>query len=599
MGNTVQSGRGVWKGLFKELRPYFPHILLLFVISVLATPLSLISPLPLKIIVDNVLGSQPLSGYLTMFAPQPISLSYLIILAIGILLAAAVLSQLQSLSYTWLNLKVGQRITIGLRTRLFSYMQRLSITYHDMKGTTDSVYRIQYDAPAIQNFAINGLLPLITSIIMLFSMIVVIAFLDWELAIVALLISPALFLLAYVYRKKLRKKWREAANLESSAMKVAQESLGAIRIVKAFGQEDRENERFISHSNESMSASVKANIDQGVYTLIVGSIIAAGMAAVLFIGIGHVQSGVLSLGDLLMVNYYLTQLYSPMKTIGSQVMGMQKQLASAERIFSVLNEKPDVTERTNALPLNRAKGKIGFQNVSFEYEKGHPVLKDVSFQLKAGTTIGVLGATGSGKTTLSNLMLRFFDPSEGKITLDDIDLKDYKVADLRNQYAVVLQDTVLFSTTIAENIRFARPQATLDEIKAAAKAANAHEFVSNLPRGYDTLVGERGMRLSGGERQRISIARAFLKNAPLLILDEPTSALDIQTEEIVMKAVQRLMRGRTSIMIAHRLTTLKNCDILLTLEHGNVKEITHNVKAAIHDMLEQSIATPEKKELID
>lgn len=599
MSSKINCEQRTWRRLLGEIRPYWLHFTLAFVVSILATPLALIAPLPLKIIVDNIIGSQPLPEFMSIVVPKSVSKDYLIILSIGILLGTTVLIYLQALLSTWLNVKIGQRMTLDLRVRLFRYMQRLSIAYHDMKGTTDSTYRIQYDAPSIQYFTIDALLPLVTSVLTLAGMIFITIYLDWQLALVALLVSPMLFIFASIYQERLLLQWRKVKNLESAAMSMVQESLGALRVVKAFGQEEHENERFYSHSSESASATLRVYLDEGFYDLLIGVTIAIGLAAVLFIGIRHVQSGVLSLGELLMVNYYLTQLYSPMKNIGRKVTDMQKSFAGAERVFTLLDEKPDVPERSNARPLNKAAGKIAFQNVSFEYEKGRPVLQGISFVLPPSTRLGVVGATGSGKTTLSSLLLRFFDPIEGIITLDDVDLRDYRIADLRNQFAVVLQDTILFSTTIAENIRFAKPEASFDEIVAAAKAANAHDFIISLPEGYNTIVGERGMRLSGGERQRISLARAFLKDAPILILDEPTSSLDIHTEAAVLDAIQQLMSGRTTLMIAHRLTTLKYCDMLLILEKGKVSEITAEVASVIRSMLDHGKIDSEKMEMLN
>src|SRR5207245_1641690 len=294
--------------------------------------------------------------------------------------------------------------------------------------------------------------------------------------------------------------------------------------------------------------------------------------------------GVLTLGSLLVVNYYVTQLYGPLRNVGQSILDVQMSLTGVERYRAVLDEKPDVPESPNALPLARAKGKIAFRKVSFEYVKAHPVLNDVSFELPSGNCLGVVGPTGSGKTTLSTLLLRLFDPTEGVIALDDVNLRDYNPADLRNQYAVVHQETILFSTTVAENIRFARPNATMDEVIGAATTAKAHDFISSLPNGYDTLVGERGMKLSGGERQRISLARAFLKNAPILILDEPTSSLDIHTEATILETIQELMKGKTTLMIAHRPSTLRNCNMILLLEEGRVTRMTTEVDSVISDM---------------
>jgi len=411
-------------------------------------------------------------------------------------------------------------------------------------------------------------------------------FLDWELALIALLVSPLMFLLTFVFRPRIRAGWRKFRASESAAMAVAQESLGASRLVKSYGQEERKNRELVSHYDASLSASLKVQVDSAVYSLLVGILTAAGLAAVLYIGIGHVQAGIrnLTLGSLLVVNYYVTQLYGPLRNVGQSILDIQMSLTGVERYRAVLDEKPDVPELPNAIPLARARGNIAFRNVSFAYTKDHPVLHDITFELPSGNRLGVVGPTGSGKTTLSTLLLRLFDPTEGVITLDDLDLKDYKLADLRNQYAVVHQETVLFSTSVAENIRFAKPNATMDEVIAAATAAKAQDFITNLPNGYDTLVGERGMKLSGGERQRISLARAFLKDAPILILDEPTSSLDVHTESAILDTIQELMKGRTTMMIAHRPSTLRDCNMILVLEDGRVNRMTSEVESVISDM---------------
>jgi ATP-binding cassette subfamily B protein len=282
---------------------------------------------------------------------------------------------------------------------------------------------------------------------------------------------------------------------------------------------------------------------------------------------------------------YISQLYQPLKTIGRKAVSLQSSLAGAERAFSLLDEAPDVAERPNARPLSRASGAIAFRDVSFSYGKDASVLHDISFEIGPSTRVGVIGATGAGKTTLASLLTRFYDPTAGEILLDGVDLRDYRLADLRNQFSIVLQEPVLFSTSIAENIAYARPGASREEIVEAAKAANAHEFITRLAEGYETQVGERGLRLSGGERQRIALARAFLKDAPLLILDEPTSSVDLRTEAVIMEAMDRLMRGRTTFMIAHRLSTLKNCDVLLVIENGRLVEVTSDVAAAIRGAL--------------
>jgi len=579
------------KRAFEDLRPYLWPVVVLLVISLLAVPIALIFPLPIKLLVDSVLGSQPLPGYLTIFVGSQASKSLAISLAISILLGAAVLTYLQNLVNVWYSNKVGNRMTLDVRARLFRQMQRLSIAYHDTMGASDSAYRTLNDAPMLRSFGIDNIIPLTTSILTLAAMILVMVYLDWQLALIALLVSPLMFLLTVTFRPRIRAGWRKYRASESAAMEVAQESLSASRLVKSYGQEERKNQQLVSHYSESLSAQLKVQVDSAFYGLLVGIVTASGLAAVLYIGIGHVQAGILTLGSLLVVNYYVTQLYTPLRNVGASILDIQMSLTGAERYRAVLDEKPDVPESPNALPLARARGEIAFRKVSFEYTKDHPVLQDVSFSLPSGSCLGVVGPTGSGKTTLSTLMLRLFDPTKGVITLDDIDLKDYKLADLRNQFAVVHQETVLFSTTVAENIRFARPNASMDEVVAAATAAKAHDFITSLPNGYDTLVGERGMKLSGGERQRISLARAFLKNAPILILDEPTSSLDVHTETAILDTIQELMKDRTTLMIAHRPSTLRNCNMILMLEDGRVARMTSEVEPIISGMQATSVQT--------
>jgi len=571
---------------FEDLRPYLWPLVVLLIVSLLAVPMTLIFPLPIKLLVDSVLGSQPLPGYLTIFVGSQVSKTLALWLAISILMATAVLTYLQNLVNVWYSNKVGNRMTLDVRARLFRQMQRLSVAYHDTMGAADSAYRTLNDAPMLRSFGIDSLIPLTTSILTLGAMILVMVFLDWELALIALLVSPLMFLLTFVFRPRIRAGWRKFRASESAAMAVAQESLGASRLVKSYGQEERKNRELVSHYDASLSASLKVQVDSAVYSLLVGILTAAGLAAVLYIGIGHVQAGIgnLTLGSLLVVNYYVTQLYGPLRNVGQSILEIQMSLTGVERYRAVLDEKPDVPELPNAIPLARARGNIAFRNVSFAYTKDHPVLHDITFELPSGNRLGVVGPTGSGKTTLSTLLLRLFDPTEGVITLDDLDLKDYKLADLRNQYAVVHQETVLFSTSVAENIRFAKPNATMDEVIAAATAAKAQDFITSLPNGYDTLVGERGMKLSGGERQRISLARAFLKDAPILILDEPTSSLDVHTESAILDTIQELMKGRTTMMIAHRPSTLRDCNMILVLEDGRVNRVTSEVESVISDM---------------
>jgi ATP-binding cassette subfamily B protein len=578
----------LYRRLLGQARPYWLHLGGLFLLSLLASPLALLTPLPLKIAVDSVVGShRQITGPLAALLPAAVTRSHtaMFVVAAVLFVIIALLTQLQQLGSSVISAYTGEKLVLDFRVRLFRHVQRLSLLYHDSKGTTDSVYRIQYDTASIQNIAVDGIFPFITATITIASMIYVTARIDWQLALVALAVSPVLFLVARAYRRRLRRRWGDAKRLESCAMSVVQEVLAALRVVKAFGQEHYEQERFVCQSSKGIQARVHLVFVAGSFGFLVGLITAVGTAAVLFIGMRNVESGVLTLGELLLVMSYLAQLYIPLQTISKKAADLQASLASAERAFALLDEVADVTERPNARPLARALGAVAFRKVSFAYSKDHPVLHDISFEIDPGTHLGIAGTTGAGKTTLVSLLTRFYDPTAGQILLDGVDLRDYKLADLRNQFTIVLQEPVLFSSSIAENIAYARPGASDHDIVDAAKAANAHEFITGLPQGYETPVGERGMRLSGGERQRISLARAFLKDAPILILDEPTSSVDTKTEAAIMEAMERLMQGRTTFIIAHRLGTLANCDALLRIEQGRLVEATLDASIPIKEAL--------------
>ncbi len=563
-----------WR-IVRQVLPCWPNFTALFLISLLAPPLALLSPLPLKIAFDNILDSRPLPALIQAITPGALTNSTTgrIILVAVLVVLVAFLTHLRESASNVLSTYTGEKLVRRFRADLFRHVQRLSLAYHDTHGTSDSTYRIQYDAMSLQNIAVEGLVPSVTSALTFLSMIYVTLRINWRLGLVALAVSPLLFFISRYYRRRLRQRSREMRRLDSSALSVVHEALGAARVVKAFGQENREEQRFVQRSSQGMYARVRVALMSGSFAILVGVLTALGIAAVLVLGLDGIRSGTLTRGDLLLVMGYLAHLYHPLKTIGKKMSNLQNHLAGAERAFALLDQKPDVIERPTARRLARASGHIEFRKVCFAYNAERPILRDLSFEVAPGTCLGIAGTTGAGKTTLVNLIMRFYDPTAGTILLDAVDLSDYKLAELRDQFALVLQEPVLFSTSIAENIAYARPQATEAEIVAAAQAANADEFIRRLPDGYGTPVGERGLCLSGGERQRISIARAFLKDAPVLILDEPTSSVDVHTEATIVEAMERLMQGRTTLIIAHRPSTLKHCDAILRVEQGRVVEL--------------------------
>jgi ATP-binding cassette, subfamily B, bacterial len=569
------SDRAIYRRVLSEARPFWGHIAAIFVLSLLATPLALLTPVPIKIAVDSVLGDKPLPGFLESVVPESLQTSTtgLLLFAVAMVVAVSLANHVRALTTNLLKTYTSECLTLRFRARLFRHAQRLAMAYHDLRGSSEANYRIQRDAGAMSSVAVEGVIPFISASATFLAMIVVIAAIDVVLALIAALITPVLAVLTWFYRRRLRHRHREVKALESRALGVVQEVLGSIRVVRAFGQEDHEERRYLELAGDGMRARLRVAFVDGSFLMVIGLVSSVGTAAVLFVGVRNVQAGTLTLGSLLLIMGYLAGLYGPLYTMSRQVATLQSGLASSERAFSLLDEDRDVPEKPDAKSIENARGHVVFDGVSFGYDPDRKVLEDVSFRVEAGMRIGIAGRTGSGKTTLMSLLTRFYDPTSGSITLDGVDLRDYRIADLRSQFAIVLQEPVLFSTTIGENIAYGRLGATADEIVAAARAAHVHDFVSALPDGYDTVVGERGMTLSGGERQRVSLARAFLKDAPILILDEPTSSVDVNTEATIIDAMERLMAGRTTFMIAHRLSTLEGCDLRLEIDDGRLVSV--------------------------
>jgi len=565
MSGPPRSDLAVYRRAVREARPQLGRIILFFAIGLLGSPLSLLTPVPLKLVADSVVATEPPTGPLAGLSPDGV-----LVLAAVLVVVVALLKEVQSRLGELTRTYVSEALVLGFRARILQHAQRLSVMYHDSTGTADTTYRVMWDASAISLIAIDGLIPIVTAAITAVSMLAVIAAIDPELGLVAIAITPILLLSTRRYRRLIRPRYRHVKQVESAALAVVQEVMTSLRVVKAFGQEEREHARFMTSASEGVRARLGLAAAEGAFGVLNKAIVAAGTAAVLYVGAGHVRAGVISLGDLLLIVGYVAMLYDPISQITSKVTKMQSSIVSAERAFALLDLAPDVTERPTPTPLGRALGHVTFEGVSFRYRDGPPALDDLSFDVPAGSRVGVLGATGAGKTTLVGLITRFADPTDGRVLLDGVDLRDYRVADLRNQFGIVLQEPVLFSTTVAENIAYAREGARFSEIVEAAKLASAHEFITTLPRGYDTPVGERGMSLSGGERQRISLARAFLKDAPILILDEPTSSIDVGTEAAIIAAIDRLLERRTSFLITHRRSAARDCDLWFRLDHGRL-----------------------------
>jgi ATP-binding cassette subfamily B protein len=533
-----------------------------------ATAAALLQPWPLKLVVDAVLGSQP---------PLPVLAALSRPARLGVLAAAVVVLQLIVGTLTMLgsNLVIGAalRMVFRLRCALFEHLQRLSLAFHDATRVGDSLYRVAWDTYAVQTLLNNAIVPATTAALTLAGIAVVMGMLDWRVTVAALAVAVPLVALIRRLDRPMTRHSMRVHERESDVSSRVQETLTAIRAVQAFTREQLERERFERQAAESLHASVRLTRLQTGSQMVVSLLMAAGTAAVIWLAGLRALRGALTPGDVVLLAAYVVMLYKPLETLAYTAVAVQGAVAGARRVLTLLDVQPEVVDAPGAVALpGRAWGRLVFERVSFAYRPGEPALREVSLDLRPGETVAIVGASGAGKTTLASLVIRFYDPQGGRITLDGYDLRTLTLRSLRENVALVLQDPILFGGSVRENIAYGRPDASAEDVENAARAANAHEFITALPQGYDTPVGERGATLSGGQRQRLAIARAFVKDAPVLILDEPTSALDADSERAVLDALARLMKGRTTLIIAHRLSTIRSAHRIVVLGDGAVVE---------------------------
>lgn len=566
------------KRIIQYARPYWIHLIGIFILTLIASPIALLKPFALKILIDSGFGSQEMPVFITIFFPENFYFSfYDIILTAALFYVIIALIENLVVVIQWvLSTLTGEKIVLNMRSILFNHIQRLSLAYHDKKGTSDALYKIQWDTMSVRNLLISNLSPLLSSIITLIAMIIVMFSINRQFAAIAVCVIPPLYFITSVSTKILRRDWDKVKEDESHAMSVIHEVLGSLRVVKAFGQEEGEGERFNVRAGKALKGQLKLAWVGALYYFIVGIIFAIGTALFIYLGAKYVYEGKMTLGELTLVIAYLAQVFGPLQTISKSLNDIQSSISGVERIFGLLDMEKEVVELPNSIHIEKSLGAFTVNHIHFSYDKEKPTLDNISFEIRPGDRVGIMGSTGAGKSTLINLITRFYDVDKGSISLDGTSITNIKLADYRKQFAIVLQEPILFSTTISENISYGFPEATEDEIINAAKLANAHEFIIKSKDGYKTLVGERGMHLSGGERQRISLARAFIKNAPVLIMDEPTSSLDIKTETQIMDAMQRLIVGRTTFIITHRLDTLRFCNVILHMGDGKLIEMVRD-----------------------
>jgi len=553
----------IYRRVLRYYRPFLGQTIFGLSLTLVGIGLNLLKPWPFKIIVDDFLraGSAIRADW-----------RFWILLLCLALIGLQVLWGIINWITNYLFVKIGLQALLKLRTDLYSYLQSLSLKYHDARRSSDSSFRVAYDSQSIQTIYNKGFTNIFGSVITLIGTFVIMLRLDWQLTLVSLGVVPLVVGAIYLFAHRIRRESTTIQEQESAVLAQAQEGLSSIRMVHAFGREEFEVRQFQQQARQSLQANLRLTLTNVNSALVISTLMVVGTAVMYYIGTLHVLAGTLTLGSLLVFSAYLLMLYQPLESLTYTAWAMEGATAGAKRCFEVLDRQDDVVESPNAVAISSANGAIGFQSVSFAYAGDRQVLRNIDLRIEPNQIIGLVGGTGAGKSTLLSLVPRFYDPSSGSVMLDGHDVREITKKSLRTQIAIVLQDTLLFSTTIRENIAYGRPDATEQEVIEAARRAQADEFICQMSQGYDSPVGERGGHLSVGQRQRIGIARAFLKNAPILLLDEPTSALDPATESAIMETIKELMRGRTTLIATHRLATIHNLDQIIVLDHGRIIE---------------------------
>uniref|UniRef100_Q02CW5 ABC transporter related n=1 Tax=Solibacter usitatus (strain Ellin6076) TaxID=234267 RepID=Q02CW5_SOLUE len=556
------------------LRPHRKSLALGLIAVVVEGIAGLLEPWPLKIVLDNVVKQKALSGWLNHLVLSVAGNDRLAILKFAAMLALgiAVVGSLAAYTEKYLTTSVGQWVMHDLRRSVYFHIQRLSLDFHDRRQTGDLISRVTSDIDAIQSFIASGLLSSLVNGLTLFGMVGVMFYINWRFTLIALSVAPVLFVVVYSYTRRIKKASREVRKKEGEIVSVIQEVLTSIRVVKAFAREEYEQRRLEEESLESVEAALHARALKARLSPLVDVIVAIGTSLVLWFGARLALQGSLSAGSLVVFIFYLGKMYKPMQELSKMTDSYSKAAVGYERIKEVMDTESDVKDLPGARPAPPLQGAVQFEHVSFRYPDSGPILRDVSFRIEPGQVAALVGPTGAGKTTIASLIPRFYDPTDGVVRVDGLDVRSLQQKTLRRQISFVLQETLLFHGTVWANIAYGKPDATRTEIIRASQIANANEFVEKLPQGYDTMVGERGVTLSGGQRQRIAIARAVVRDTPILILDEASSGLDAASEKLVFEALDRLMEGKTSLVIAHRLSTIRRADIILVIKDGEIVE---------------------------